>query len=202
MSKGVNSNVSWDTSFPFSVVFTPATLPLKQTVQAAAKHKQEVKSLNLNLSNHTWSCHDLAQPLNRTGSTSFFRIFAEVARLWLLPFRLLFFLLSPYRPRSEFAYKLPCRRAKQPPHPCSYPSNTADPLSRGEASMVRMNSGRLGEISNVEVSWGLIEIFRHRASVMAYFAQKKKKHALKFPGDFIIIKFIARERAKLMPTKG
>ena len=36
--------------------------------------------------------------------------------------------------------------------PCSYPSNTADPLSRGEASMVRMNSGRLGEISNVEVS--------------------------------------------------
>ena len=48
MTKHVNSNVGCETSFPVSVVFTPATLPSKQTAQAAADHKQEVSSLNFN----------------------------------------------------------------------------------------------------------------------------------------------------------
>ena len=50
-SKLVNSNVGWETSFPVSVEFTPASLPSKQTAQA----NQEVKSLNLNFSYHAWS---------------------------------------------------------------------------------------------------------------------------------------------------
>ena len=49
-TKLVNSNVGRDTSFPVSVAFTPATLPSKETAQAAAENKQEVKSLNLNFS--------------------------------------------------------------------------------------------------------------------------------------------------------
>ena len=49
MCKLVNSNVGSETSFPVSVVFAPAKLPSKQTAQAAAEHKQEVKSRNLNL---------------------------------------------------------------------------------------------------------------------------------------------------------
>ena len=48
--KLANSNVDWEAWFPVSVAFTPATLPSKQTAQAAAEHKQEVKSLNLNFS--------------------------------------------------------------------------------------------------------------------------------------------------------
>ena len=54
MTKLVNSNVGWETSFPVSVAFKPATLPSKQTAQAAAEHKQKVKSLNLNFSSHAW----------------------------------------------------------------------------------------------------------------------------------------------------
>ena len=49
VTNGVNSNVGWELSFPVSFAYTPATLPSKQTAQAAAEHKQEVKSLNLNL---------------------------------------------------------------------------------------------------------------------------------------------------------
>ena len=49
MSKLVNSNVGWETPFPVSVAFTPATLPSKQIALAAAEHKQEVRSHNLNL---------------------------------------------------------------------------------------------------------------------------------------------------------
>ena len=50
VNKSVNSNVGWENSFPVSVAFIPATMPSKQTAQAAAEHKQEVKSLNLNFS--------------------------------------------------------------------------------------------------------------------------------------------------------
>ena len=50
ITKLVNSNIGLETSFPVSVVFTTATLPSKQTAQAAAEHKQEVSSLNLNFS--------------------------------------------------------------------------------------------------------------------------------------------------------
>ena len=46
----VNSNVVCETSFPVSVAFTPASLPSKQTAQAATEHKQEVNSLNLKFS--------------------------------------------------------------------------------------------------------------------------------------------------------
>ena len=48
--KSLNSNVGWETSFPVSVAFAPAPLPSKQTAQAAAEHKQEVKSLSLKFS--------------------------------------------------------------------------------------------------------------------------------------------------------
>ena len=48
--KLVNSNVSWETAFPVSVASSPATRPSKQTAKAAAEHKQEVISLNLNFS--------------------------------------------------------------------------------------------------------------------------------------------------------
>ena len=39
-----------ESSFPVSVVYRPATWPSKQTVEATAEQKQEVSSLNLNLS--------------------------------------------------------------------------------------------------------------------------------------------------------
>ena len=50
INKVVNSNVGGEASFPDYVAFTPATLPSKQTAQAAAEHKQELSSLNLNFS--------------------------------------------------------------------------------------------------------------------------------------------------------
>ena len=70
----VNSNVGWETSFPLSVAFTPATLPSKQTDQTAADHKQEVRSLNLNFSYYAWLLFTLCQQIQR--------LFCLLAMLW------------------------------------------------------------------------------------------------------------------------
>ena len=53
-SKPVNSYLGWESSFPVSVASKPAKWPSKQTAKAAAVHKQEVSSLNLNLSLRAW----------------------------------------------------------------------------------------------------------------------------------------------------
>ena len=42
--------------FPVSVASTPATWPLKQTAGPVVEHKQEVRSLNLNLSLQACTC--------------------------------------------------------------------------------------------------------------------------------------------------
>ena len=91
--------------------------------------------------------------------TAMVRISEGVCKLWLLPFGLLFFLLSSYRPRSEFAYKLPCRRTK-PPHPCSYPSNTSDPLSRAAAEAISANEYRELRWDSVKVLWCPMKLLR------------------------------------------
>ena len=46
----VNYDLSWEKSFPVSDASRPARRPSKQTAQEAAEHKQEVSSLNINLS--------------------------------------------------------------------------------------------------------------------------------------------------------
>ena len=55
LTKFVNSNIGRESSFPVSVESRPAMQPSKQTAKAAAdvaEHKQEMSSLNLNLSLH------------------------------------------------------------------------------------------------------------------------------------------------------
>ena len=53
--KPVNSNLGQESSFPVSFASRPARRPSKQTTEAAAEHKQEVSSLNPNLSSQACS---------------------------------------------------------------------------------------------------------------------------------------------------
>ena len=50
ITKPVNSDSGRQSSLYVSVASRPAMRPAKQTAEAAAKHKQEMSSLNLNLS--------------------------------------------------------------------------------------------------------------------------------------------------------
>ena len=52
--KLVNWNLGWESSFPVSVESIQAMQPSRQATDAVAEHKQEVSSLNLNLSLRAW----------------------------------------------------------------------------------------------------------------------------------------------------
>ena len=54
IDKLVNSNLGCETSFPVSAASRPFTRLSKQTTIAAAEHKQEMSSINLNLSLKAW----------------------------------------------------------------------------------------------------------------------------------------------------
>ena len=56
MTKFVNSNLGWESSFPVCVASRPSTWPWKQTAEAAVEPKQEVITLNLNSSLQACLC--------------------------------------------------------------------------------------------------------------------------------------------------
>ena len=60
----VNSNLGWESSINVAFVSRPVTWASKQTAKAAMEHKQEMSSLNLNLSLQAWTSAN--QPASQT----------------------------------------------------------------------------------------------------------------------------------------